>query len=165
MDFYRKINSEKYSSDELPTYPARTLVVHVGVKGVQIGSAAGLVLGVQLLTYLRKMPVGKAWRNVMPVAPIIGSVLTLTMLYAKHYNTPMDIDGVDDRAFRIMHNNGQVKIDRYSVLGAAAGAAIGTVVMPGLRSALAGSSTGVVFGMLFYVAESRGLLEKLRKMT
>jgi hypothetical protein len=61
MDFNRNINEDNYSSTELPTYPARTLAMHVGLKGIEAGSVLGLVAGVPLMKFIRKVPLGTAW--------------------------------------------------------------------------------------------------------
>ena len=76
----------------------------------------------------------------------------------------MGVDGVDDRAFRIMHNKGQVKIDKYSTVGAAVGAGIGAVSLVGMSAVLAGASTGVAVGVLYYCIEKEGWLKQLMKI-
>ncbi|KAJ1398705.1 hypothetical protein B484DRAFT_406576 [Ochromonadaceae sp. CCMP2298] len=90
----------------------------------------------------------------MPFAPILGCSLTLNALYIKNYRTPMEADGVDDRAYRIMHNTKQTKVDQFSIVGAAVGAAVGAVAVPGLRGILASSATGVVAGLICFGGES-----------
>ena len=160
MDINRKINPEKYSATELPAYPARVLITHVGMKGLQLGSTAGLIVGVPLLSYLRKIPVGTSWTRVMIASPVVGGIATLSLLYAKHYNSPMDEDGVDDRAFRLINNKGQVQSDRYSIIGASVGAAFGAVALAGVRNILASSSTGLAVGFIFQAAEKYGMVTK-----
>lgn len=160
MDINRKIDAEKYSAAELPAYPARVLIAHVGMKGLQVGSTAGLFIGVPLISYLRKIPVGVSWTRVMMASPVVGSVATLSLLYAKHYNTPMDEDGVDDRAFRIMNNKGQVQADRYSIIGASVGAAFGAVALAGVQKIVASSATGLALGFLYQAAEHHGLISQ-----
>ena len=154
MNFNRKINREKYTSDDLPAYPARILTIHVGIKGIQAGSVIGLVAGVPIVSYLKKIPLRTAWFKVMPEAPLIGCAVALSLLAAKHLHTPMDEDGVDDRAFRIVNNAGQVKVDRYSFIVGGIGAAVGAVTIRGFRPILASSATGVAFGVVFHVIES-----------
>lgn len=148
-DWDRRIDESKYSSTELPTYPVRTLVGHVAIKGVQAGAFLGLVVGVPVISYLRKLPLKQAWRKVMPIAPVVGTFLSLAGLYGLNYSKPMGVDGIDDRAFRIMHNKGQVSQDQCSIVGGAVGAAFGTVVVPGVVPVLAAASTGVALGCVY----------------
>lgn len=164
MDINRKINPEKYSATELPSFPARVLITHVGMKGLQLGSVAGLVVGVPLLSYLRKMPLSVAWSRVMIASPVVGCAATLSLLYAKHYNTPMDEDYVDDRAFRLMNNQGQVRADRYSIIGAAVGAAFGAVALAGVPRILSSSSTGLAVGLAVHVAEKYSVFVKVAEL-
>ena len=160
----RKVDNSKYSSTDLPTYPTRTLVGHVAMKGAQVGSVVGLFVGVPLASYLRKLSISRAWVRVMPIAPILGSISTLTLLFAKNYSAPMNEDAIDDRAFRIMQNKGQVKVDKYSVVGAAVGVAFGTVIAPGFGTVLAASSTGLATGTLYYAAEKYDVWSQLNKL-
>jgi hypothetical protein len=104
--------------------------------------------------FRKGVPLSGAWIRAMPFAPILGCSLTLSALYSKHYRTPMDADGVDDRAYRIMQNTRQTKVDQFSVVGAALGAAVGAVVVPGLRGIMASSATGVVVGLVCYGGQS-----------
>jgi len=97
-------------------------------------------------------------------APVLGAAITLSMLYALDYSKPMGTDGVDDRAFRIVKNEGQVKVDNYSTVAAAGGAALGAVSVGGLPAVLAGASTGVAFGVVYYMVEKQGLLQKLKEL-
>lgn len=159
-DFNRRIDESKYGTSDLPQYPVRTLVGHVAMKGVQVGAVAGLVAGVPLIAYLRKLPASHAWRRVMPIAPVIGSALSLTGLFVLNYTKPMGFDGIDDRAYRIMHNKGQVRVDQRTILGGAIGAAVGTAVAPGLVSILAASSTGVAAAFVYDKGESLGLWKR-----
>mmetsp|Transcript_20197 Transcript_20197/g.33795 ORF Transcript_20197/g.33795 Transcript_20197/m.33795 type:complete len:179 (+) Transcript_20197:58-594(+) len=171
MDFNRKIDSSKYPSTELPTYPARTLTAHVAMKGIQLGSVAGLVVGVpfmnrELLKWKRggTNMFSSAWLRVMPVAPLLGLTATLTMLFVKNFRQELDDDGVDDRAFRLINNYNQMKLDQFSVIGAAVGAGAGAILRPGLRSIMASSTTGVVFGILAFGAEHHGFSRKVAAM-
>lgn len=164
LNFDRKIDEASYDATSLPTHPARVLSVHVAQKGFQAGSLAGLFLGVPLVGYLRKIPLRSAWMRTMVPAPFIGGVVTLSMLYALDYSKPMGVDGVDDRAFRIMNNTGQVKVDKYSTVGAAVGAAVGAISLGGLSTILAGTSTGIAVGVLAYCVEKHGWLKDVKNI-
>lgn len=162
LNFNRRINEENYSETALPTHPARVLSVHVAQKGIQGGALAGLFVGVPLVSYLRKLPLRTAWTRAMIPAPVIGAAVTLSMLYALDYSKPMGPDGVDDRAFRIIKNEGQVKVDNYSTVAAAGGAAVGAVSIGGFPAVLAGASTGVALDVVYYMMEKQGLLQKIK---
>lgn len=129
---------------------------------MQAGAIGGLLL-VPVVSYLRKLPMRTAWTRVMAPAPFIGTAMTLSMLFAMDYYKPMGLEGVDDRAFRIMNNAGQVKVDKYSTVAMAVGAAIGAVAIGGIPAILAGASTGVAAGVGVYSAEKAGWLQKLKE--
>jgi hypothetical protein len=110
------------------------------------------------------MPIKKAWIRTMTAAPILGATAALAMLYAKNYNEMIGEEGIDDRAYRIMHNQGQVRADKYGMTGAAIGAAIGTIVAPGVAPVLASAFTGVAMGVAVHVAESKGVFKEVNKL-
>lgn len=162
LNFDRKIDENNFDDTSLPIHPARVLCAHVAQKGIQGGAVGGILIGVPLISFLRKIPLRTAWSRVMVSAPIIGSFVTLSMLHGLDYSKPMGIDGVDDRAYRIMHNQGQVKVDKYSTVGAAVGAGIGAVSLAGMSAVVAGASTGVAVGVLYYCVEKEGWLKQLK---
>jgi hypothetical protein len=150
---------------DAPSYPVRTLVGHIAMKGVQVGAVAGLFVGVPLISFLRKLPMSTAWRRVMFVAPIIGSATALAGLGLLDYSKPMGSEGIDDRAYRIKHNKAQNRVDNRTVVGAAVGAAVGTVVVPGFASVFAAASTGVAVAFLYDKGEAAGLWQLAAKHT
>ena len=84
----------------------------------------------------------------MPVGAVGGTLLSLGLLAAKEYKGELSVEGVDDRAFRIVHSQSQQRVDRGSEIGALAGAAAGAVLgRHGFRSVLASSFTGVAIGV------------------
>ena len=150
IDVCRKVDQSQYS-DTMPTYPARTLVVHVATKGLQLGSIVGLVL-TPLLAWRRKSALATVWRGFVPKAAIVGSTVTTSMVYSMDMRGKLDIAGVDDRAYRIAHNEGQVKVDRYSLIGGATGAVTG-VIVGGATLPLVCS--GIALGVVAYGAEKK----------
>ena len=69
--------------------------------------------------------------------------------------------GIDDRAYRIEHNVGQMTVDKYSLIGGLIGAADGAILGKfGLRSVAASSLTGVAAGVAVYGVKTM-LLPKL----
>lgn len=157
IDCRRKINCDDYDNTNLPTYPGCTLISHVAIKGVQLGSIVGLLGVTPCFSAVKKIPLSSAWLRIMPVTPAAGIAISMTMLYVKQQKTPMDEGGIDDRAYRIRNNIGQNTVDRYSVFGAATGAAVGAVVGNGFRSILAATSTGIALSVIFFAAEKKGL--------
>ncbi len=75
------------------------------------------------------------------------------------YKTAFEIDaeGVDDRAYRLSRHAGQATVDRFSAVGALAGAAVGSVLgRQALRSVAATASMGCGAGVLVYLAQTYG---------
>lgn len=127
MDLNRKVDQSAYTN-EMPEYPARVLTTHCAMKGVQLGSILGTAILTPAYAFYRKVPLGSSLRTCAFPGTLLGVALSLSMLYAKDYNGSLDVAGVDDRAYRLVHNEGQVKVDQYSVIGAAAGATAGAVL-------------------------------------
>ena len=124
MDIQRKIDYSSYGDSDLPEYPARKLIIHVAIKGLQLGSVLGLfVLTPSLAFYFRKrLPIRDAFRYTVPVSTIFGGVFSLALLYGKYYQGDLSSnDRVDDRAYRLHKNAGQQQVDRYSFIGFMAG--------------------------------------------
>lgn len=120
MDIQRKIDHSLYGDNDLPEYPARKLIIHVAIKGLQLGS----VLGVFALTpavafyYRKRLSIRDAFRYTVPASTILGGVFSLGLLYGKYYQGDLSSnDGVDDRAYRLHKNSGQQQVDRYSFIG------------------------------------------------
>lgn len=72
---------------------------------------------------------------------------------AKVYGTPLTADGVEDRVYRLQHNQGQKRTDTFSRLGSAAGAAVFAarfgINVPAL---VGGAAFGTSIGVLAHVA-------------
>eukprot|EP01036_Dinobryon_divergens_P041628 gene41628-55198_t len=148
MDWNRLVDPKAYSVDDMPPYPARVLTQHVAIKGLQIGSVAGLII-VPVLSVIRGRKLSSTWKVVMPVACTLGAAASLGILYYKaEFQKVLDVEGVDDRAYRIKHNANQSKADLYSGVGAVAGATIGILSKGYLGTAIAGSLTGVGLGVI-----------------
>lgn len=141
-----RVVREDYTQYGYSSRRPAVLSAHVAQKCVQAGAIGGLLL-VPVVSYLRKLPLRTAWTRVMVPAPFIGTAITLSMLFAMDYYKPMRLEGVDDRAFRIINNTGQVKVDKYSTVAMATGASIGAVTIGGIPAILAGASTGVAAGV------------------
>lgn len=165
MDYNRQANIEDYSATDMPKYPARTLAIHVLVKGLQLGSVAGLFIATPLYAMAGKRSIGTAWRRMLPISTMLGGLASSGMLYNKQLKGELDVAGVDDRAYRIAHNAGQLKVDRYSVVGsltAMTGAVLGGGFGPFTLAAAA--CTGVAFSVVVFALERMGL-SKMNRVT
>eukprot|EP01038_Epipyxis_sp_PR26KG_P006226 gene6226-8579_t len=161
MDFNRKVDQSKYDATDMPVYPAKTLAQHCAMKGAQLGSIAGLVLFTTPYKFIRRVPFPLAWTTVVPISTFIGCAASLGMLYAKN----LDEDGVDDRAYRISKNDGQVLVDKCSMIGAVCGTVVGTVVGEfKFSKLLASASTGLALGVGFYIIEKIDLYNKAKQL-
>eukprot|EP01062_Namystynia_karyoxenos_P040151 TRINITY_DN29279_c0_g1_i1.p1 TRINITY_DN29279_c0_g1~~TRINITY_DN29279_c0_g1_i1.p1 ORF type:complete len:166 (+),score=42.51 TRINITY_DN29279_c0_g1_i1:82-579(+) len=136
-------------TDELPYWPGAVLTVHVAEKGVQLGSALGLLgagwgvaRGGKFVCSLGK------W---MPRGQLFGVATSLLLLGSKVPS--MDIHGVADRAYRLEHSQSQKHVDLCCRGGLAAGGVL-SLAAPGAlwRRVLAGSGVGCTAGLLASVA-------------
>lgn len=153
FDFNREYEREAYSETDLPKYPARTLCIHVAMKGAQLGSALGLV-SVLPFAYFRQRSILSAWKVTMPFGSVTGILIAGGLMYGLAYQGKLDINGVDDRAFRISRSLDQTKIDRYSFVGSLAGASVGVLLSRGsLAATNAGFLSGISVGMAVYKVE------------
>ena len=156
LNIFRKADQSQYT-DPVPTYPGRYLAIHVATKGLQLGSIVGLVL-TPIIAWRRKKAIVDVWRNFVPGATIVGTTFTSSMLYGMDLKGGLTIPGVDDRAYRIAHNKGQVKVDQYSLIGFGTGAVVGTIV-GGAIVPLA--CTGIAMGPMAYIIEKKYLENKV----
>ena len=150
LSITRQVVQDDYT-EEMPKYPGATLVVHVATKGLQAGSLIGAFVVLPAL-YLRG---GSALRNklfprVMTALPIITRGVTTSMLYGMVQSKNIDDAGVDDRAYRLTRNKGQILVDKCSAVGAAAGTLTGLLTgTPIIASAFSGTAAGVVGYLAF----------------
>lgn len=163
MDLNRKVDHESYTATDMPLYPARVLTAHCLMKGLQAGSVLGLFAITPAHKFLKKEALTTSWRRMMPGSVIAGTTISMGLLAFKGYQGQLDIAGVDDRAYRISKSEGQVKVDRYSMIGGFIGASLGAVL--GRFSGgniVAGSSTGIALGVVFYMTEKLKLLDQFK---
>lgn len=75
----------------------------------------------------------------------------------KVYGTPLTPDGVEDRVYRLRHNVGQNRTDKFSRIGSVAGAAI-SAAQYGISgsSLLGGAAFGTSIGILAHVTTYQG---------
>lgn len=75
----------------------------------------------------------------------------------KIYGTPLTPDGVEDRVYRLKHNAGQHRTDKFSRIGTVSGAAV-SAARYGISgySLLGGAAFGTSIGILAHVATYQG---------
>jgi len=163
MDFNRKVNEDSYT-DSMPEYPARFLASHCAIKGVQLGSVLGLVV-TPGVAYFRKLNLITTHTRVAPISLIGGIGVSMGLLYYKYNEGVLDEAGVDDRAYRIANNLGQVTVDKYTFVGSLIGSSIGAILgRGGVRSILSATSAGVALSLAYYISEKQGLIQKAKDL-
>ncbi|KXS13708.1 hypothetical protein M427DRAFT_33683 [Gonapodya prolifera JEL478] len=145
--------SDAKGVEGMPKHTGAVLAGHVVFKTVQAGSVLGL--GLAPLIRLRSKtprPLLVALTRPAGMGTLLGIPLGLAAFAARSYQ--MDADGVDDRAYRIVNNAGQVEVDRYAGFGAFVGSLVGNFALPGgniLVRMWRGGSVGVAVGVGAYV--------------
>jgi hypothetical protein len=158
MDWNRRVDLASYTASDMPEYPARTLIVHCAMKGLQFGSTLGLIV-TPMYSIIKKTPMLTTWRYAMPIGSGVGTSISLGLLYFKYYQGGLDIAGVDDRAYRISKNEGQVHVDNASFMGGVLGSAIFAVGTRQASHVIPGMLTGISAGLLYHV--SKPIVNKL----
>lgn len=163
MDYFRKVDASKYTAQDMPEYPARVLTNHCLMKGLQAGAVMGTFVITPIYTVYRKVPLPLAWKLCAFPASLLGSSVGLALLMGKELQGGLDVDGVDDRAYRIAQNKGQTRLDGYSMVGAAAGATVGALVGKfGVTTILPAATSGIAMSVVFYTLEK--MLRKEKKI-
>ncbi|RYH13839.1 DUF1757 domain-containing protein [archaeon] len=154
MDYFRKMDSSKYTAQDMPEYPARVLTNHCLMKGLQAGSVMGTFVITPIYTVYRKVPLPLAWKLCAFPASLFGSSIGLALLMGKEMHGDLDVDGVDDRAFRIAQNKDQTRLDGYSIVGAAVGATVGALVGKfGVTTILPAATSGIAMSVVYFTLE------------
>jgi len=163
MDLFREADPDSYTATDMPKYPARTLIAHCAMKGLQVGSVLGLVV-TPIYSYFRKQPISTAYLRIVPMGTSFGLLLLGGMTGFLSYQGKLDVGGVDDRAYRISKNVKQTKVDQFSFIGAVMCTSFGVIVSRGsLPIALAHGCSGVALGMLSYVLDENVQLGEMIK--
>ena len=158
------------------------LLEHVVEKGFQLGSCLGTSLFAPLSAYRGRhsgTSLPPRLLRVLSRSAVVGTVVSgqcdCTKLYtiathrqtnsacmhhvtgligaARVYGTPLTADGVEDRVYRLQHNQGQKRTDNFSRVGSAAGAAVFAARF-GISGAVVvgGAAFGTSIGILAHVA-------------
>lgn len=164
IDPRRRVDRASYSASDMPEYPARPFLVHLAWKGVEAGAVIGLI-ATPIYSLVKKVPLGTAWRRAMPAGFIFASTVTGAMTFGKLWKGDLNVEGVDDRGYRLSKSKSQLHADYYSAIGTAAGASAGAILgRYALRSMVAGSLTGAALGVGAHALETMVIpeLEKRR---
>eukprot|EP00042_Codosiga_hollandica_P040842 m.357096 g.357096 ORF g.357096 m.357096 type:complete len:242 (-) comp55965_c0_seq1:1413-2138(-) len=155
-------------------YPGAVLTEHVAIKGLQTGAVLSTLATIVVSLRNRKnnliislddraQPLSrfgqflclglKHGRIGFVLGPLVATSALLGMAAMKE---DMALDGIQDRAFRLEHNKGQLLVDRFSFYGGAFGALSGLAlplnypVTPIVRG-LGGFTGGVTIGVAAYL--------------
>lgn len=104
-----------------------------------------------LWAFSRSKPLVAVAPRVLAVTTVGAAAVSMGMLLMKEYQGALTPEGVDDRAYRLSKNVGQVTIDQYSGIGAVVGAAYNSIFgRTALRSVALGGIMGVAAGAAYY---------------
>jgi len=120
----------------MPRFPGHVLFVHVVTKTTQAGAVLGLVAGAATRALGRDVSIASwaAW------GAIVGAPLGAAMVVAKA--SGVDSDGIVDRGYRLVHNEGQNTMDALSLGGLLVGLAASRRPPLGLSGAAVGVAAG-----------------------
>jgi Protein of unknown function (DUF1757) len=142
MDISRRVDRSQYSDPSVPEFPAKVLLSHIVYKGLQYGSLGGIAIA-PLWALSRARPLSVVFPRVVWTGAAVGLAGSFGLLAARGFQGALSNEGVDDRAFRLSKNVGQVEMDQASGLGGVLGASIGAIFgKRALRSVLTGSLCG-----------------------
>lgn len=142
------------------------LMTHITEKGFQLGSCIGSVVVVPVTAYRGRSSnypvVPKMLRGLSRSAVITTAVAGLLGL-GKVYGTPLTPEGVQDRVYRLHHNQGQNRTDAFSRVGAVAGAAAAAAKFGvGGTALIGGAAFGTSLAVLTHVASYKGAEKGLK---
>ena len=133
--------------EDIP-YPITELVTHVTIKHLQAGALVGTTVLGPLYALARQrtrnlagigQKAAQFGRNGMIIGLGMGPIVTY--MQSKTFST----EEFEDRAYRLRHNRGQVRVDRASFLSGVAGAGVGAAMG---ASPLLGGMIGISAGIL-----------------
>lgn len=160
MDMNREVDMSQYSDKDMPRYPARVLAAHLTAKGMQLGACLGSAV-IPVYALIRKRPMGEVARVAFPLTVGLGATFAYGKAYKMYAEGKLDEAGVDDRAYRITKNAGQVKVDKYSFIGGLAGATTAVFTAKGRPgTTLAYACVGITLGVIAQVLDDHVINKK-----
>jgi len=160
LDLGRRVPRGTYPVADFPLFPAQVLFSHLVAKAVQAGAVAGLVI-TPIWAVTRGRPLLSVYPRILTVMTGAAFAGTAALMVRLELAGDLGPERVDDRAYRIAKNAGQVRSDLYAAIGGCAGAAMGAVFgVRGLRSVFPASMTGIAVGTLLAAAETYTLAQQ-----
>ncbi|CAM9543552.1 unnamed protein product [Scytosiphon promiscuus] len=151
-DLTKRANMSNYDDSvakDMPEYPGLALTGHVVLKNIQVWSCVGSLasFGVWLKspdTSISSLML-KYWPRYAGRGGAAGIVVAAPMMYAKMRT--IDLEGLEDRAYRIGLNKGVQTLDFYSAIGGLTAVLVGfstrRVGSPRVRQAAASVANAV----------------------
>ena len=162
FQYCRNLLGEQLSDEEMQVvkYSKGELYYHVMLKDVQAFAFLGMCLvapAVQLIRGPRNLAALQATAiKYGKVGAVLGVPAGAAMMYLRARGGSIDADGFYDRAYRLRKNRNQVRVDRGTYLGTAAGIAgalgMGASVSSG---AVVGMVAGTVLGGLYNIGKDK----------
>lgn len=154
LDLGRRVPRGTYPVADFPQYPAQVLFNHLVAKAVQAGAIAGLAI-TPIWALTRSRPMLLVFPRVLTVTTGGAVAATIGLMVRLEMSGDLGPARVDDRAYRISKNAGQLRADWYAAIGGCVGASLGAVFgKRALRSVFPASMTGIAVGTLTAAAET-----------
>lgn len=160
LDLGRRVPRGTYPVPDFPLYPAQVLFNHLVAKAVQVGAITGLVVA-PLWAATRGRPLLMVYPRILAVTTGGAFAATVGLMVRLELAGDLGPERVDDRAYRISKNAGQVRADLYAAIGGCVGATAGAVFgVRGLRSVFPAGMTGIAVGTLVAAAETYAMTQQ-----
>lgn len=159
LDPARRVDRARYGAADVPEHPARVLLAHLAWKCAQGGAVLGC-LATPLVALTRGAGWGAAWRTSLLWGTLSATAGTAGLTAQRLLTGGLGDEGVDDRAYRLSQSASQLHVDRYSLVGACGGAALGSIAgRLAWRSVLPWALAGVAAGVAAHTVETLVLPE------
>ncbi|KIZ02973.1 hypothetical protein MNEG_4988 [Monoraphidium neglectum] len=144
--------------DYKPEYVELKLMGHVAQKGFQAGSLIGLAAVVPIMALRRRALDAALVTTGAGYGALGGLALTVVLGLAKRAN--IDRKGVEDRVYRLSHNEGQNRTDSFCAVGSTLGLAAAAYLLrqsnaprpPPALNLVGGAAVGCTLGLLAHLA-------------
>jgi len=135
-------------------YHSQQVLIHVGIKGLQLGSLVTPVI--LLLRHRRNLTSSILFRGTWKGA-IIASIVSVGLGVGRL--SSLDTEQIFNRSYRLSKNASQNRTDQFSFIGAGIGAPAAALLLPGpvgiVNKVLGGAALGMAAGVLAHVATSK----------
>lgn len=151
---WASVDPSEYDVDDFPRWPGAVLATHVVARCTMAGSFFG-GLGASV-AWARSGGHDSLLRRAWPTWALrgagVGALCGAAMVAGKA--ATLEQDDVDDRAYRLLHNEGQTAVDTWATAGCVAVAAAGaaTYAHPSVLMRVSqGGAVGVSVGVVAYL--------------